>query len=132
MESACMRGRCPEEGSQSRCLSCHLDFVAPKKSCFTNATPSIQRSKFLVAVHRETGHTLHDYVTERRIRRAKELLKHSELNVGEIAERFGYRTIFQSRVQTARFAAPPRVPEPALSSASASAPYSLPEFSKID
>jgi AraC-like DNA-binding protein len=42
---------------------------------------------------------LHDYVTERRIARARELLHHSELNVGEIASRLGFKTIFHfSRV----------------------------------
>ncbi len=55
---------------------------------------------YLAAIfRRETGHTLHDYVTERRVTRAKELLQHSELGVGEIASRLGFKTIFHfSRV----------------------------------
>ncbi len=55
---------------------------------------------YLAAIfRRETGHTLHDYVTERRVTRAKELLQHSELGIGEIASRLGFKTIFHfSRV----------------------------------
>jgi AraC-like DNA-binding protein/ABC-type glycerol-3-phosphate transport system substrate-binding protein/KaiC/GvpD/RAD55 family RecA-like ATPase len=50
---------------------------------------------YLAAIfRRETGHTLHDYVTDRRVTRAKELLQHSELGIGEIATRLGFKTIF--------------------------------------
>jgi AraC-like DNA-binding protein len=65
---------------------------------------------YLAAVfRRETGQTLHDYVTERRVANAKELLRHSELGVGEIAARLGYKTIFHfSRVFKERTGASPR------------------------
>lgn len=41
---------------------------------------------------KETGFTVLEYVTECRIRRAKELLNEGELRIGEIADRCGYST----------------------------------------
>jgi AraC-like DNA-binding protein/ABC-type glycerol-3-phosphate transport system substrate-binding protein len=59
----------------------------------------VSRPHLAATFRRHTGRTLHDYLTERRIARARELLHHSELNVGEIASRLGYKTIFHfSRV----------------------------------
>ncbi len=53
----------------------------------------VSRPHLAATFRRATGHTLHDYLTDRRIGRARELLHHSELNVGEIAARLGYKTI---------------------------------------
>ncbi len=59
----------------------------------------VSRPHLAATFRRHTGRTLHDYLTERRIARARELLHHSELNVGEIATRLGFKTIFHfSRV----------------------------------
>jgi AraC-like DNA-binding protein len=59
----------------------------------------VSRPHLAATFRRHTGRTLHDYLTERRIARARELLHHSELNVGEIASRLGFKTIFHfSRV----------------------------------
>jgi AraC-like DNA-binding protein len=59
----------------------------------------VSRPHLAATFRRHTGRTLHDYLTERRIARARELLHHSELNVGEIALRLGFKTIFHfSRV----------------------------------
>ncbi len=53
----------------------------------------VSRPHLAATFRRHTGRTLHDYLTERRIARARELLHHSELNVGEIAARLGFKTI---------------------------------------
>jgi AraC-like DNA-binding protein len=53
----------------------------------------VSRPHLATTFRRHTGRTLHDYLTERRIARARELLQHSELNVGEIATRLGFKTI---------------------------------------
>ena len=69
----------------------------------------VSRPYLAATFRRETGHTLHDYVTERRITRAKELLLHSELGIGEIASRLGFKTIFHfSRVFKEQAGASPR------------------------
>lgn len=53
----------------------------------------VSRPHLAATFRRTTGRTLHDYLTERRIARARELLHHSELNVGEVASRLGFKTI---------------------------------------
>lgn len=59
----------------------------------------VSRPHLAATFRRSTGHTLHGYITERRVTRARELLRHSELNVGEVATRLGFKTIFHfSRV----------------------------------
>jgi AraC-like DNA-binding protein len=59
----------------------------------------VSRPHLAATFRRSTGQTLHGYVTERRVTRARELLRHSELNVGEVAARLGFKTIFHfSRV----------------------------------
>jgi AraC-like DNA-binding protein/KaiC/GvpD/RAD55 family RecA-like ATPase len=53
----------------------------------------VSRPHLATTFRRHTGRTLHEHLTERRILRARELLHHSELNVGEIATRLGFKTI---------------------------------------
>ncbi len=42
---------------------------------------------------RETGVSLHTFVTELRVRRAKELFQHTSLNVSEVADQLGFKTV---------------------------------------
>jgi AraC-like DNA-binding protein len=59
----------------------------------------VSRPHLLATFKRDTGTTLHDYATTLRVTRAKELLHNTNLSVGEIATRLGYKSIFHfSRV----------------------------------
>jgi AraC-like DNA-binding protein len=75
------------------------ELAEPLTGDFLARRLGVSRPYLAAIFRRETGHTLHDYVTERRVTRAKELLQHSELGIGEIASRLGFKTIFHfSRV----------------------------------
>ncbi|MBD3917449.1 response regulator [Paenibacillus sp. PR3] len=52
----------------------------------------LNASYFSVLFKEQTGLTFSEYLTRRRVQRAKEMLSNSELTIAEIAERVGYQT----------------------------------------
>jgi AraC-like DNA-binding protein len=69
------------------------ELAAPLTGDLMAARLGVSRPHLAATFRRTTGRTLHDYLTDRRIARARELLLQSELNIGEVATRLGFKTV---------------------------------------
>lgn len=73
---------CLDYISMQHCRDVTLNDLAE----LVHLTPQYLSSRF----HRETGQTISAYISEQKMRYAKNMLKHSEMNISEIADYLGF------------------------------------------